>query len=43
MKQVIRITGKAHQVWFYLNSIARAYGHLTLKEMLALSQSKGWR
>ena len=34
MKQVIRLSGKAHQVWLYLRSIARTYGHLTLKELM---------
>ena len=31
---VLRITGKAHQVFMYLRSIAKAYGHLTLKELM---------
>ena len=34
MKQIIRLSGKAHQVFIYLRSIARAYGKVTMGELM---------
>jgi len=34
MKPVIRLTGKARQVFMYLRSIARAFPNVTLGELL---------